>query len=128
MAILKIIDSKQLAAVLAEIEQPVYIQLRTPDQPEPDLLDALADLQRLCPLLRLEQQTDTILEADEVTIKGAADRGLHFQGPPLGTELAALISACVVVGRRDSGLPSVIREGLASLREPVQLAVFTTPT
>ena len=128
MAILKIVDSKQLALVLAEIDQPVYIQLRTPAEPEPDLLEALADLQRLCPLIKLDQQSEAALEADQVTIKGEADRGLHFQGPPLGTELAALVSACVVVGRRDSGLSPAIRQGLASLTEPVQLEVFTTPT
>jgi hypothetical protein len=53
---------------------------------------------------------------------------LIFTGAPVGTELAALVSAIVVAGRGDSGLAPATRQALAGLRQPVHLEVFTTPT
>ncbi|MFQ5611636.1 MAG: hypothetical protein ACE5H9_05840 [Anaerolineae bacterium] len=128
MAILKIVRGQSLELVLSEITHPVRLLLTSPDSPEPELLNALADLRRLCPLISLVQRTDPGLEADTLAVVGETDRGLRFLGPPLGTELAALVSAVVVVGRRSARLPASFREALGSLNRPVRLEVFTTPT
>lgn len=128
MTLLKIIQSQALDLVLAEIIQPVTLHLTSPDSPDPELLAAITDLRRLCPLVSLCQQTDPLLAADTLIIVGDEDRGLWFNGPPLGMELAAFVSAVVVMGRRESGLPEVIKKRLADLTQPVHLEVFSTPT
>jgi alkyl hydroperoxide reductase subunit AhpF len=113
---------------LQEIISPVQVDYMTPDQPEPDLLGALADLKTLTPHLLTRVKQDSTLEVDRLVVQGENSRELIFVGAPLGLELAALISAIVVAGRNDSGLSPETRETLADLPAPVHLEVFTTPT
>lgn len=127
MALLKLIDGTPLRRVLAEITHPVTLRLASAGAPEPELLAALHDLRRLCPLVAVstvpaEQPPDTL------TVASDDGRELRFVGPPLGTELAALVSAVVVAGRQNANLPSKIKQGLAELNRPLHIDVFTTPT
>lgn len=128
MSILKIYQGRALQQTLAEIVRPVQVTYVAFDQPEPDTLEALADLIKLTPHLSVKTRQALAAEADRVMVQGKGGPELIFVGAPLGTELAALVSAIVVVGRGDSGLFPQTRQTLANLRRPTRLDVFTTPT
>ena len=59
---------------------------------------------------------------------GPIDYGVRYAGIPSGHEFSSLIQDLILVSRRDSGLTEQTREFLASLKEPVYLQVFVTPT
>jgi alkyl hydroperoxide reductase subunit AhpF len=128
MSLLKIYQGQALQQALAEIVQPVQVTYVAFDQPEPDTLQALADLIQLTPYLSIDTHLEPTAKADRVIVRGGSGSELVFVGAPLGTELPALVSAIVVAGRGDSGLASQTRQALANLRRPVHLEVFTTPT
>ena len=88
----------------------------------------LADLMALTPHVSTAVEPNPLAEADRVIVQGEHGPGLVFIGAPVGTELAALVSAVVVVGRGDSGLSDQTRQALAHLPGPLHLEVFTTPT
>lgn len=54
--------------------------------------------------------------------------GLVYRGMPVGYELTALVHAIVEAGRRASSLSEAARQRLATLRRPVELRVYVTPT
>jgi alkyl hydroperoxide reductase subunit AhpF len=56
------------------------------------------------------------------------DFGVHFSGLPSGYEFSSLIQAIILVSKRDSGLKQETRQTLLTLRKPVNLKVFATPT
>ncbi|MCS7011871.1 MAG: thioredoxin family protein [Anaerolineales bacterium] len=56
------------------------------------------------------------------------DYGVRFFGIPAGHEFTSLIQDIVLVSGRDSGLSPSTREFLKSLKQPVHLEVFVTPT
>ena len=56
------------------------------------------------------------------------DFGIRYYGVPAGTEFGALINDLVTVSRRESGLSQETQAFLATLKEPVHLMVFSTPT
>jgi alkyl hydroperoxide reductase subunit AhpF len=129
MALLKIYGGQALQAALDEIVSPVLVSYLALDAPEPDTLAALEDLRALTPHLSVATApADPETLADRVTVQGSQGPALIFTGAPVGTELAALVSAIVVAGRGDSGLARATRQSLAGLRQPVHLEVFTTPT
>ena len=128
MPILKIYQGQALQAALSEITAPVRVIYTALDQPEPDTLAALADLEALTPYLVFRMSQDAALEADRLVVQGENDRELIFVGAPIGMELAALISAIIVAGRGKSGLAQETRMALANLLAPVRLQLFTTPT
>jgi alkyl hydroperoxide reductase subunit AhpF len=128
MSLLKVYQGRALQAALAEVTRPVTVTYLALDQPESDTLQALADLIQLTPHLSVTTRQETSAAADRVIVQGQQGMGLIFEGAPLGTELAALISAIVVAGRGDSGLQTKTRQLLAGLTRPVHLEVFTTPT
>lgn len=117
-----------LQAALDEIVHPVPITYLTVDTPHPDVLAALDDLTKLTPHLDVSIQPQPHAEVDRVLVGSDPARTLHFVGAPIGTELAAFVSAIVVVGRRDSGLAADTRDQLAGVSTPTHLEVFTTPT
>ena len=129
MALLKIYGGQALQVTLNEIVSPVQVTYYALENPEPDTLAALEDLQALTPYL-----SSTVVPAppeaaaDRVTVQSSSSQELVFLGPPVGTELAALVSAIVVAGRGASGLSSETRAALAALEQPAHLEVFTTPT
>jgi alkyl hydroperoxide reductase subunit AhpF len=60
--------------------------------------------------------------------KGIIDFGIRYYGVPAGSEFGALINDLVMVSKRESGLSKETQAFLASLKEPVHLMVFSTPT
>ncbi len=128
MSLLKIYQGQALQQALAEIVQPVQVTYVAFDQPEPDTLQALADLIQLTPYLSIDTRPEPTAKADRIIVQGGSSSEMVFVGAPLGTELPALVSAIVVAGRGDSGLASQTRQTLTNLRRPVHLEVFTTPT
>jgi alkyl hydroperoxide reductase subunit AhpF len=129
MSLLKIYQGPILRALLDEIHSPVEVIYQALEQPEPETMAALKDLMALT--LHLSVTTRPAApeaEADRVIVQGVKGQALVFIGPPLGTELAALVSAIVVAGRGDSGLSAPTRQALAALTGPVHLEVFTAPT
>jgi alkyl hydroperoxide reductase subunit AhpF len=56
------------------------------------------------------------------------DYGIRLIGTPSGYEFSSLLQAIVMVSKRDSGLKTIIREQLSTVKEPVHLQVFVTPT
>ena len=128
MSILKIYQGQILQAALSEIVSPVHINYAAVDQPEPDLLAALTDLQALVSDMAVEITPEAALEADQLTVRGEHGPKLIFIGAPLGTELAALVSAVIVAGRGQSGLTPETKKILAGLSAAAHLQVFTTPT
>jgi alkyl hydroperoxide reductase subunit AhpF len=128
MSLLKIYRGQALQQALAEIVWPVEVSYVAVDRPEPDTLAALDELQRLTPHLAVATRFEPETEADRIIVKSGQGGELVFVGPPVGAELAALVSAIVVAGRGDSGLSQPSRQALAALPGPVQVEVFTAPT
>jgi glutaredoxin-like protein len=56
------------------------------------------------------------------------DTGIQYAGIPSGHEFNTLIQDIVLVSGRDSGLKETTRQFLKSLKTPVHLQVFVTPT
>lgn len=127
MSLLKLYPRETLHRLLAEVAQPVTISYTAVDALPEDVAATLDQLAALSPLINVDTQLDFLVETDEVRIRAAAGGTLHFVGPPLGTEVAALVSAVVVAGRGDSGLATATRSALADLL-PLTLRIFTTPT
>jgi glutaredoxin-like protein len=59
---------------------------------------------------------------------GGEDHGIRFFGIPAGYEFASLLESLEMVAKGDSGLSPAVREKLKSLRDPLDLQVFVTPT
>ena len=98
------------------------------DEPPPEAWADLGSLASLSPLIHLERELNPLLETDQVQVSGNTDYGIRFRGLPMGNELAPLLSAVLVAGRRDSGLAPATRRVLQELAHPVHIQVFTTPT
>lgn len=128
MSLLKIYRSQPLQAALEEITGPVRVVYEAIEEPEPDTMAALTELAELSPYLSVAVRQSEDQLADRLRVRAETERELIFVGPPVGTELAALVSAIVVAGRGDSGLSGAIRQALAGLDEPVHLELFTSPT
>lgn len=56
------------------------------------------------------------------------DLGIQFSGIPSGYEFSTLITDLLLASERDSGLSDETREYLKSLKQPLHLQVFVTPT
>jgi alkyl hydroperoxide reductase subunit AhpF len=128
MSILKIYGGRVLQAALAEMVRPVQVIYEVVDRPEPDTVQALADLTNLTTNLSVDLQQQPSGQVDRLFVQTENGGTLVFVGSPMGTELAALISAIIVVGRGTSGLTDATRQLLAALPGPLHLTVFTTPT
>lgn len=114
--------------MLAEIVKPVQVIYLALDQPAADTVEALADLTALTPHVTFEVQQATTGEVDQVIIRAENGPALRFVGPPLGTEIAAMVSAVVVAGRGYAGLSAATQAVLARLTGPMHMQVFTTPS
>ena len=128
MSILRIYRGQALQNALSEIVAPVEVTYWAIDTPEADTLNALDELAALTSYLSVTIHSGQPGQADRVVVQGQRGGEMVFAGAPIGTELAALVSAIVVAGRGDSGLSMPVRERLAGLDRPVHLEVFTTPT
>lgn len=56
------------------------------------------------------------------------DYGIRFMGIPAGHEFTSLINDLLMVSKRESNLSPETRAYLATLKKPVHLQVFVTPT
>jgi glutaredoxin-like protein len=61
-------------------------------------------------------------------IRNGKDYGIRFYGVPAGYEFSALLDAILDVSKGESGLMPETKEKLATVREPIHLEVFVTPT
>jgi glutaredoxin-like protein len=68
------------------------------------------------------------IPAIAVLSDGGEDRGIRFFGIPAGYEFASLLETIEMMSRGSSGLSPASREKLASLKDPLALQVFVTPT
>jgi len=60
--------------------------------------------------------------------KNITDYGIRLLGIPSGHEFSSLIQDILLVSSRDSGLSQPTRDFLKSVKSPVLLQVFSTPT
>jgi glutaredoxin-like protein len=65
-----------------------------------------------------------LAEVDGKTI----DHGIRFSGIPAGHEFSALIHSIISVSRQEPGISQETQAFLDSLKKPVHLEIFTTPT
>lgn len=56
------------------------------------------------------------------------DLGIQFSGIPSGYEFSTLINDILLASERDSGLSDETREFLKTLKQPLLMQVFVTPT
>lgn len=63
-----------------------------------------------------------------ITDDSLADTGIRFYGAPSGYEFVTLLEDILMVSSRDSGLQEATKTTLQTLKEPVELTVFVTPT
>jgi glutaredoxin-like protein len=63
-----------------------------------------------------------------IRAEGDHGHGIRFFGIPAGYEFASLLETMDMMGRGDSGLAPATREKLKTLRGPLDLQVFVTPT
>jgi glutaredoxin-like protein len=61
-------------------------------------------------------------------IVGDQDRGIRFFGVPSGYEFGTVIESIVMVSKRESGLAAETKKKLATLKHPLHLEVYVTPT
>jgi alkyl hydroperoxide reductase subunit AhpF len=138
---------KQVKEIFTDLENPVAIILfKSIDQScefceETDqLLTELVDLSSKLSLTVYDLDNDAPL-ANEFHVDKAPgfvlaglegneliDYGIRFYGIPAGSEFGALISALLMVSKRQSGLNEQTRSFLTALTKPVHLMVFATPT
>ena len=58
----------------------------------------------------------------------ATDFGIRFSGIPAGHEFSSLIHSIIAVSRQEAGIRKETQAYLDSLKTPVHLEIFTTPT
>jgi alkyl hydroperoxide reductase subunit AhpF len=56
------------------------------------------------------------------------DYGIRFSGIPAGHEFSALIHSIVSISREEPGISEQTQAFLDSLKSPIHLEIFTTPT
>jgi glutaredoxin-like protein len=141
MSLLSDAELAQARARLASMEHPVrlifFAQSLDCDSCD-DTRRLLTDLASLTTRLTVEEHNLvldreaaaalTIDRVPSIAVAGDADLGIRFLGAPVGHELVALLEAIVTVSRRTSGLTAASRAKLATLRAPVHIRVFSTPT
>ena len=63
-----------------------------------------------------------------IVVEGARDYGIRFYGLPVGYEFSNLIDSMLLASSGQPQLSDATLERLASVRQPVHIQVFTTPT
>ena len=61
-------------------------------------------------------------------VRNGKDYGIRFYGLPAGYEFSSLLDAIVDVSKGDSGLSPESKKKLGSIKQPLHLQVFVTPT
>jgi len=138
---------KQLKDLFSDLENPVAVILFTSKVEQCEycieteqLLNEVVDLSSKLTLNVYDLDEDAPLayklHVDKVpgfVIAGQdgkelIDYGIRFYGIPAGSEFGSLISALLLVSKRQSGLNEQTKYFLSNLLKPVHLMVFATPT
>jgi len=141
------IIQKQVKDVFADLENPVVIIFFNSKVQQCEycmeteqLLTEVVDLSEKLTLKVYDLEGDALLanefHVDKVpgfVIAGqegeqVVDYGIRFYGIPAGSEFGSLISALLLVSKRQSDLNEQTRAFLSGLTNPVHLMVFATPT
>lgn len=136
----------QIQQAFVELQQPVQI-LFFGSQTECDycnetqqLLSEVSALDERVHLAVHDLHTDAALAAQYQVDKAPAiviagkdgetilDLGIQFSGIPSGYEFSTLINDILLASKRDSGLGNETREFLKTLKQPLHMQVFVTPT
>lgn len=77
-----------------------------------------------------KEQTDKfkVEQIPATIIMGDDDRGIRFYGIPSGYEFVTILDTIKMVSAGDSELSTATKNFLKTLKEPVNLKVFITPT
>jgi len=78
--------------------------------------------------MKVHPSTKAALQEDASPTNEIIDYGIRFAGVPFGYEFSSLIQDIIMVSGRDSGLSQETRDYLRTLKQPVLLQVFVTPT
>lgn len=148
MALLSDADLKQLQETFADLKSPVKLIFftQTLNCETCDVArQVLDEVTRISDKITLEEH-NFLLEKDAAARYGIdrvpavavvgrngdgqpADHGIRFFGAPHGYEFSALLEAVLLVGGvEEHGLSDASTTLLASVREPVHIQVFVTPT
>ncbi|MBI2220631.1 MAG: hypothetical protein HYU53_05430 [Acidobacteria bacterium] len=144
MALLADADLKQLQETFAELKNPVKIVFftQTLNCETCDIAkQVLSEVVRINDKITLEER-NFLLEKDEAARLGidrvpavavlgdnGTDHGIRFFGAPHGYEFSSLLESILLTGGADEvGLSEDSMALLASLKEPVHIQVFVTPT
>jgi alkyl hydroperoxide reductase subunit AhpF len=138
---------KQVMDVFAVLENPVAIIFFNSKVQQCEycidteqLLTEVVDLSKKLTLKVYDLEDDALLanefhvdKAPGFVIAGqegeqVVDYGIRFYGIPAGSEFGSLISALLLVSKRQSDLNEQTRTFLSGLTKPVHLMVFATPT
>jgi alkyl hydroperoxide reductase subunit AhpF len=138
---------KQVKDIFSDLENPVVVILFTSKVQQCEycveteqLLHEVVDLSSKLSLKVYDLDDDSPL-ANEFHVdkapgfviagqegKELIDHGIRFYGIPAGSEFGSLISALLLVSKRQSGLSEQTKSFLSGLSKPVHLMVFATPT
>ena len=138
---------KQVKDIFSDLENPVAVILFTSKVQQCEycfeteqLLNEVVDLSSKLTLNVYDLDDDAPLanqfHVDKVpgfviagqNEKELIDYGIRFYGIPAGSEFGSLISALLLVSKRQSGLNEQTKTFLSGLSKPVHLMVFATPT
>ena len=126
---------------LAELDSPVHLIFFehavgcSACPPTRRLLEHLATLNphvtletRDLVLDRAEAERHRVDRAPAILLSAPSRDRIRFYGAPVGNELPALVEAIERTASGESGLSESSRARLATLKEPVRIHVFFTPT
>jgi alkyl hydroperoxide reductase subunit AhpF len=141
MALIKAKDRDKLIDIMKIIEENVKIVMFTQEnecqqcQITRGLLEEVAALSEKVSLEVRDFEADAELAkklgVDKIPaslIMGDRDYGIRFYGVPAGYEFNVLIQDILDVGKRSPGLDDKTKEVLTTIKKPVHLQVFISPT
>jgi glutaredoxin-like protein len=144
MAMIKEKDAKAVQDRLAKLAGPVTLAVFTQEfecdlcRETRELAEEVAGLSggrvktEVYDLVRDKAKADSlgVDKIPAIAILGGKgeDHGVRFFGIPAGYEFVSLLETLEMVSRGDSGLAPTTREKLKSLKDPLSLQVFVTPT
>ena len=141
MALIKEKDREKLIDIMKIIEEDVKIVMFTQEnecqqcQITRGLLEEVAALSEKVSLEVRDFEADAEIAkkfgVDKIPatlILGDRDYGIRFYGVPAGYEFNVLIQDILDVGKRSPGLDEKTLEVLATIKKPVHMQVFISPT
>lgn len=108
-------ETQQLLTEISELD--ARVSLSTHDLAQDAAVAATYQISKAPGIVVAGKDGDTII-----------DLGIQFSGIPSGYEFSTLITDILLASKRDSGLGAETREFLKTLKTPLLLQVFVTPT